>query len=45
MLARGRPTNPARDVRGAPWKAREVVITREMVITKNTGLEVIEKAG
>jgi len=26
-------------------KAREVVITREMVISKNTGLEVIEKAG
>ncbi len=26
-------------------KAREVVITREMVLSKNTGLEVIEKAG
>jgi ATP-dependent protease Clp ATPase subunit len=26
-------------------KGREVVVTREMVITKNTALEVIEKAG
>ena len=26
-------------------KSRECVITREMVMTKNTGLEVIEKAG
>ena len=26
-------------------KGREYVVTREMVITKNTGLEVIEKAG
>ena len=26
-------------------KSRECVITREMVVTKNTGLEVIEKAG
>src|SRR4029079_6791304 len=26
-------------------KARECVITREMVVSKNTGLEVIEKAG
>ena len=26
-------------------KGREFVVTREMVLTKNTGLEVIEKAG
>ncbi len=26
-------------------KGREYVVTREMVLTKNTGLEVIEKAG
>ena len=26
-------------------KSRECVITREMVVTRNTGLEVIEKAG
>jgi len=26
-------------------KSRECVITREMVVNKNTGLEVIEKAG
>ncbi len=26
-------------------KARECVITREMVVSKNTGLEVVEKAG
>jgi ATP-dependent Clp protease ATP-binding subunit ClpX len=26
-------------------KSRECVITREMVVNKNTGLEVVEKAG